>query len=411
MAHNTVNQQTFTLLHITTVPTSLGFLRGQIGYIKARGFDVHALSSPGAQLAVFGEAERVPVYAVEMLRRISPAHDLMALYRLVRHMKRIQPQIVHAHTPKGGLLGMISAWLAGVPVRVYHMHGLPYMTASGAKRQVLRWSEKVSCWMAHQVFCVSPSVRAVAVEEGLCPAEKIAILCNGSINGADANVKFNPARFDDNIRTRVREHYAIPDDALVVGFVGRIVRDKGINELAQAWIALRDEYPTLHLLIAGRFESQDPVMPEVRVLLETDPRVHLTGHVADTPPLYATMDVLTLPTYREGFPVTPLEASAMALPVVGTRVPGCVDAVLDGVTGTLVAPRDVPALAEALRCYLDDPLLRQQHGQAGRERVLRDFQPEAIWEAVYQEYMRLLGERGIAVMDPQVCAGSVPVSE
>jgi glycosyltransferase involved in cell wall biosynthesis len=410
VAHKTPKPN-LTLLHITTVPMSLGFVAGQVGYIKARGFAVHALSSPGIELVTFGERERVPVHAVEMLRRISPAQDAVALYRLVRCLKRIRPQIVHAHTPKGGLLGMMSAWLARVPVRVYHLHGLPYLTATGTKRQLLRWSEKVSCLLAHQVLCVSPSVRAVAVEEGLCPPEKVAVLRNGSINGVDANVKFNPARFDADARTRVREQYNIPADALIVGFVGRLVRDKGIHELAEAWTVLREEYPRLHLLVAGCFESQDPVMPEVQAQLESDPRVHLTGFVSDTPPLYAVMDVLTLPTYREGFPITPLEASAMALPVVSTRVPGCVDAVLDGVTGTLVPPRDAPALVDALRRYLDDPLLRRRHGQAGRERALRDFQPEAIWEAVYQEYMRLLSERGIAVAALRSWEGSVPVSE
>ena len=136
-------------------------------------------------------------------------------------------------------------------------------------------------------------------------------------------------------------------------------------------------------------------------MLRTDARVHLLGHVRDMPALYAAMDLLVLPTYREGFPYVPMEAAAMALPVVATLVPGCVDAVVDGVTGTLVPPRDPAALAAAIARYLGDPDLRRRHGQAGRERVLRDFRPGDIWEATYQEYVRLLRAKGLPVPLPR----------
>ena len=388
-------------MHITTVPISLGFFTGQIGYMNAQGFEIQAISSPGADLKKCAEREHVAVHAVEMPRRITPLRDLIAIFQLWRTLRRIRPAIVHAHTPKGGLLGTIAAWLARVPVRIYHMHGLPLITATGYKRLLLRWSEQVPCRLAHRVFCVSHSVREVAVAESLCPLLKIRVLLRGSINGVDAAHRFNPANASQSARVDTRSSHGIPADALVVGFVGRIVCDKGLVELAKAWRALRQEFPALHLLVVGPFEPQDPVPPDVEALLRDDPRIHLTGMVDNTPPLYAAMEVLALPSYREGFGLAAIEASAMKVPVVATRIPGCVDAVEDGVTGTLVPPRDATALADAIRTYLNHPELRRQHGQAGRQRVLRDFRPDAIWEALYQEYVRLLREKGLPSPPPR----------
>lgn len=391
------------LVHITTVPESLGFFKGQTGYMKAKGFEVHALTSPSDLLDAFARSEDIPVHSVEMARRITPIRDLVAITRLRRWLRQIRPHIVHAHTPKGGLLGMIAAWSARVPVRIYHIHGLPLMTARGHKRILLRWSEQLACRLAHQVLCVSHSVREVAVAEGLCPAGKIKVLLNGSINGVDANGRFNPLTRNANERAETRQKYEIPADALVVGFIGRIVRDKGIVELFEAWKILRQEQPSVHLLLAGPFEAQDPLPTDVVEQLQHDPRVHLTSWVHDTAPLYAAIDVLALPTYREGLPLTPLEAASMMVPVVATQVPGCVEAVEDGTTGMLVRPRNAEALADALRIYLNDAKLRKLHGWAGRERVLRMFRQDVIWDATYNEYMRLLQEKGQTLPLARAC--------
>jgi glycosyltransferase involved in cell wall biosynthesis len=235
------------------------------------------------------------------------------------------------------------------------------------------------------------------VAEGLCSAEKIKVLRGGSGNGVDATGRFNPSHFGEYDRQQTRAKHGIPADALVVGYVGRIVRDKGLVELATAWRNLRHEFPTLHLLIAGRFEPQDPLPRDIEDLLRGDSRIHLAGHVENISSLYAAMDLVILPSYREGFPKVPLEAAAMALPVVATRIPGCVDAVKDGATATLVPPRDAEALAEAIRMYLHDPALRRQHGQVGREWVLKNFHQEELWEAMYQEYVHLLRKKGLPV--------------
>jgi glycosyltransferase involved in cell wall biosynthesis len=381
------------LVHVSTAPQTLWFLEGQVRYLKARGIDVWALSSPGELLDQFAAHLGVPVHDLEMERRITPLRDLITTARLWRWLRQVRPDIVDAHTPKGGLLGMLGAWLARVPVRVYHMHGLPLMTATGLKRRLLRWAEKVSCLLAHRVVCVSASLREAAVAEGLCQRDKITVLHHGSIKGVAAETQFNPARLGGTVRTAARERLGIPRDAEVIGFAGRVVRDKGLVELVEAWQTLRAERSELRLLVAGAFEPQDPLPPEVEKLLRTDPHVHLTGFVWDMPPLYTAMDVVVMPTYREGFGQVAIEAAAMELPMIATEVPGCVDAVQDGVTGTLVPPHDAAALADAIRGYLLDPDLRRRHGLAGRERVLREFRPEDIWEEQYAEYRRLLRMR------------------
>ena len=363
--------------------------------MKEKGFEVYGISSPGEFLSKFADREQVPTYAVAMPRSITPLRDLVAVWQLWRRLGQIRPAIVHSHTPKGGLLGMIAAWLARTPVRVYHMRGLPFITATGLKRRLLMLTEWVSCLLAHEVLCVSHSVREVAVSERLCPAGKVKVLAGGSGNGVDAERRFNPDRVGMEIGRATRRAYGIPDHAAVAGFVGRLVRDKGLCELAGAWGLLRTEFTDLHLLIVGPFEGEDPLPSDVITILKTDDRIHLTGGVPDTVSMYAAMDLLVLPTYREGFPNVLLEAAAMGLPVVATRVPGCVDAVADEETGRLVPAADAQALAEGIRAYVKDSELRRLHGTAGRERVLKSFRQRVIWEALYQEYRSILKQSGM----------------
>ncbi len=383
------------LVHITTVPQSLRFVSGQPGYMRMRGVETSAISSPGQALAAFAEEEGCRVHAVEMPRRITPLQDCVALWRLWRFLRAIRPQIVHAHTPKGGLLGMLAARFAGVPVRIYHMHGLPLVTATGLRRTLLTSTEMVSCRLASQVLCVSRSVRAMAVELGLCASGNIRVLLQGSCNGVDARTEFNPLLTDPRLRQQVRDRYGISADATVIGFVGRLALAKGLVELAEAWDRLRCEFPALHLLFIGPEEPGDPPPAEVLRQFRQDPRVHMGGENWDTPPLYLAMDVLVLPTHREGFPVVLLEAAAMALAIVATRVTGCLDAVVDGVTGTLVEGYNGEALAAGLRPYLQDPDLRRRHGAAARARVLRDFSDRDMHAALYQEYVRCLAVEGL----------------
>lgn len=386
-----VRQQIARVVHVTTVPMSLTFLRGQVSYMQQRGLEVIAISSPGAELEQFGTEQQIKVVAVEMPRAITPLRDLKALLELRATFRRLKPDIVHAHTPKGGLLGTLGAALAGVPTRVYHMRGLPMTSQRGLQRHLLRWAERLTCALAHRVLCVSHSLRRIAVAEGLCPESKITTLAAGSGNGVDAQHRFNPAYLPATARDDVRDRYGIPHDAVVIGFIGRLVRDKGVLELLEAFDSITRELPHVHLLMVGMVEQRDALPPNVLNRIANTPCVHWRGADWDTPPIYAAMDIVALPTYREGLPNVPLEAAAMQLPTVATRIPGCTDVIVDGETGTLVPPRDTAALAAALRRYVTNAELRARHGSAARKRVVSAFAQEVIWQALLDEYLALMG--------------------
>jgi glycosyltransferase involved in cell wall biosynthesis len=376
------------LFHITTIPMSLLFLRGQVGYMKEHGFDVQIISSPGEGLMEFGEREQVRVHAVPIERRISPLADLVTIFRLALLFRRERAQIVHGHTPKGALVSMIAAFLARVPIRVYHLRGLPLEGATALRRIVLWTTEWISCVLATRVIAVSHSLRQVALAYRFCPPQKIVVLAKGSGNGVDAEHLYHP--MPDRVRAEVRRDYDIPATATVIGFVGRLVRDKGVAELSQAWRMISQSRDDAYLMIIGPVEERDRLPQELLEWLRSHDRIRFTGMQTDIARLYAAADVIALPTYREGFPNVALEAAAMGLPIVATRVTGCVDAVVHDQTGLLCAPRNPEALAASLLRYLDDPQLRQCHGDAARVRVLRDFQPKVIWTAIEQQYRSLL---------------------
>lgn len=380
------------LLHITSVPMTLGFLRGQVGYMRSHGMEVAAMSSPGELFDIFEREQGIPSYRVQIHRKITPLQDLKTLHGIRRVIRSFKPDILHAHTPKAGLLGMLAATTCGTPVRIYHVHGLLIGHRLG---KLLKVTEKLSCGRANRVLCVSHAARQVYIDEGLSPESKIKVFCNGSINGIDAAGQFNP-QGSLSLGRELRQSLGIPATAELVGFVGRVVRDKGIVELEEAWRDVRRRYPGAHLIIAGPLEEQDPLPSETLKAFERDERVHLMGLVKDPRPVYAAIDILVLPTYREGLPYTPLEAQSMEVPVVATLIPGCKEAIGDGETGTLVAPQDVPALVGALDAYLGDPALRKKHGQAGRRRMLDIFDPKAIWKATAEDYSKLLEQYGRA---------------
>ena len=381
------------LIHVTTVPHTLHFLIGQIGFMKSSGLEVETVSSVDAKLDVFLERETVTHHAVEMSRSISPLHDLRSLWELTRLLLDRRPDIVHSHTPKAGMLAMVAAWMSGVPVRIYHVHGLRFATLTGWKRKLIIACEKLACRLSTQVLCVSQSARKMAIANDLCEREKIKVLLRGSINGMDAAGRFNPESISRIETAKFREQLGVEPEGVVIGFLGRLVRDKGIEELVAAWQAIRKAEPKAHLLVVGDYEPQDPVSPVAREVLENDPRVHRIAYDPETPRLYAAMDLFCLPSYREGLPYVILEASAMQLPVVATRVTGCVDAVEEGVTGTLASAGDAESLANSLLRYVRDPMLRRAHGAAGRKHILENFNPEKMWQSILGEYESQLGSQ------------------
>jgi glycosyltransferase involved in cell wall biosynthesis len=282
-----------------------------------------------------------------------------------------------------------------VPCRLHTLRGLRSDTASGWKRRVLLLAERISCRTAHRVLCNSESLRRRAIAFGLTDAKHSLVLGYGSSNGVDA------ARFastPESLRraAELRPYLEIPADVPVIGFVGRLTRDKGIPELVQAFDLLRACRPELRLLLVGDREQGDPLPADTNARLDSDPQIICTGAVPDAAPYYQLMTLFCLPTHREGFPNCVLEAHAAGLAVVTTTATGAIDSVEDGVTGLLVRPGDPAALAAALERLLREPATASRMGAAGRERVARDFRPESIWDALLALYRDLLRERGIA---------------
>jgi len=309
-------------------------------------------------------------------------------------LAKLKPQIVNAGTPKAGLLGMVAATACRVKARVYTVHGLRLETTSGARRVLLGTTERVAAGLAHRVFCVSPSLHRAYVAGGYTSPGKVFFIGAGSANGIDVE------RFDEpevvEQAAEIREQHGISAGAPVIGFVGRLTRDKGIAELHRALAKLAERFPGCRLLLVGGFESGDPLPGRVVDALRADPAVVITGFVDDelVPAYYRLMKVLALPSFREGFPTCVLEAGASSIPVVGYGVTGVVDAIRDGVNGTLVEAGDVIALTEAIGKYLADPGLARTHGRAGRERVEALFDQNVIWSGLLGLYDELLGMGG-----------------
>lgn len=386
------------LLHVCTVPITLKlFMRGQIAYVKNRDFDVSAVSAPGPELEEVAERDNITVYGVPIARGPAPVRDVVSLLRLMWLFLKLRPTIVHSSTSKAGPIAMLAAYLAGVPIRIYTLRGIMTDRRTGFMKTVLTILERTGCYCAHRVISVSASVSKVVVSRGLCRADKIKLLGHGSSNGVDSQARFNPGTVGKERVAELRRSLKISDDSRIVGFIGRLVSGKGIADLASAWKIIRNEQEKAVLLIIGHSEEQAPVPAHIMDEFKSDPRVVMTDFVTneELPSYYKLIDVIAFPTESEGFPNVPLEAAAMEVPVVATSVTGCVDAVIDGVTGTLVRQGDTAHLADAALRYLRDSELSRIHGCAARERVLRDFQPELIWRSLYEEYILLLLEKGV----------------
>jgi glycosyltransferase involved in cell wall biosynthesis len=380
------------VLVITTIPqTMAAFFEKQLRHLAEEGFEVHAVSSPGPALDHLDVGPSVIRHGLFMERKPSPVQDLKSLSNLLRLMRDVRPHIVHAHTPKAGLLGMLASRIAGVPVRLYTVHGLPLETRSGLKRRILEWAERSSARSSTRTYAVSPSVRNSVIKWELCPAAKVSILGDGSCSGVDLD-RFQPFA-DSSRRAAVREALGIPGSAPVATFIGRLSRDKGVEVLADAWSQVSRMVPDLHLVVAGEHDETDPVSAAALEVLRSDARIHLPGNVpaADVPALYSASDFTVLPTFREGLSQVAIESGAMGLPIVSCRVCG-LDSVLDGVTGILVAPRDADALAEAMAALAGDARLRSRLGAAAKARIRGHYSDRRVNRLWIGEYRRLARE-------------------
>ena len=377
------------IVFAVTVPLTVRFLRGQLAWTSRFGFDVTLVTAPGPGLSDVALQEGVVIITIPMEREIHVIRDLISLYRILRLLHRLRPDITHVSNPKAGLIGGIAAALTGVPARVYTLRGLRLETTRGLRRRILWLAEWTACRSAHAVVAVSPSLAERAVALGVVSRSKIQVIGSGSSNGVDA-AHFRPTPARRHRALALRTHLGIPLTAPVIGFVGRQLRDKGFPELLAAFRMVQERLPGAWLLLIGRPEPAGWRPGELETLLSRVRQVAQAGHLADPADAYLAMDVLALPTHREGLPNVALEAAASALPVVATAATGAIDAVRDGETGFLVPPHDVNALAAALLTVLTDPQRARHLGGSGRRWVEEAFAQERVWEGLGELYTQLL---------------------
>lgn len=379
---------------MTTVPQTLAaFFPRQLQSLAEAGFDVHAVSSPGADLDLFDRIPGVIAHAVPMERQPHPLRDSLALIKLHSLVRRLQPHIVHAHTPKAGLLGMAAAKAAGVPIRLYTIHGLPLETRTGRWRRILEAAERASISLSTQAYTISPSLEKVVVDLQLCSPSKVTTLGDGSCAGIDVE-HFDGDADRSAQRTQLRASLGVPQEALLISFVGRLARDKGVGILADAWLEIARVLPNAHLLLAGELDGTDPVSEVAMQALRAHPRVHLPGAIAkaDVGTVYAATDIFALPSFREGLSQVALEAGAMGVPIVSTRVTGLVDAVVDGVTGLLVPAGEAGPLAAAIINLATHSDLRDGLARAAKAHVRTKFAATRVNRLWMGEYRRLVRE-------------------
>lgn len=386
------------LCRIATVPWAFHtLLREQLRCIVASGLELTLVSSPGPELTSVAADVGATAVAIPMERAPAPGPDLRSLYRLERFFAHHRFDLVHSTSPKAGLLTALAATLARIPVRLHTFTGQPWVELHGLKRQIPRNCDRLTAALSTQVYADSPSQRDFLVAEGLVAAEKISVVGPGSIAGVELN-RFSRAAWDNDAVQKTRQELGIPRDATVIIFVGRVTRDKGVVELVSAFRDLAPADPALHLVLVGPLEPErDPLPATVLDLMRCHDRIRVTGFSAEPEKFLAAADIFCLPSYREGFGTVALEAAALGLPTVVTRIVGLVDAVESDVTGLTVPPKDAVALAAALRTLAASPARRAALGEAGRQRVHRLFDAGSINRGVVAEYFRLAGGRRGAI--------------
>ena len=383
------------LIRITTVPISFKvLLKGQLRFMASNGFDVKGVSSEGEELREVRENEGIVMEAINMSRKITPFQDLKSLWEMWNFLRKEKPQIVHTHTPKAGIIGMLAARLAGVPHRLHTVAGLPLMEATGIKRKILNFVEKLTYSSATRVYPNSKGLYDFILQNNFTQSNKLKIISNGSSNGINT-IFFSPAQVSEIEKAALREKLNIQPDDFVFVFVGRIVSDKGINELIKAFSELQavenNELTGIKLLLVGGLESDlDPLNPETLAEINQNRDIISVGFQQDVRPFFAISDALAFPSYREGFPNVVMQAGAMGLPSIVSDINGCNEIIVEGENGLIIPPKNVEKLKEKMLTLARDKNLYIKLKENSRRMIKNRYEQSMVWKALLEEYEGLL---------------------
>lgn len=373
---------------VTTIPASLNFFKGQCVLLN-QYFDVSVISSQKDKLELFGQSEGVKTHYIPMRRPISLFYDLISLFQFIFLFWGGRPKIVHGNTPKASLLSMIAAKLTGVPVRIYMCHGLRYQGSSGFMRKLLMSMERLSCLCATEVLCVSEGVRKTLIADKISDPKKCKVILFGSANGIDLNL-FDPDKVDIcGLRTQM----GIPNTDFVFLFVGRIVKDKGINELVGAFNRLSKKYTNISLLLVGAEEKNlNPISEDASFIIKQNPKIFALGRKEDVKPYMLLSDTFVLPSYREGFGMVLIEAGALGKPCITTDIIGCNEIIISNENGVIIPSKDEEALYRAMENFLLNPEEVRRMTENARPLIASRYDQKMVWGALLKEYKRIIGE-------------------
>lgn len=377
------------LIRITTVPISLEkLLENQLRFLNQH-YAITAISSDRQNLERVAALQKVLVYHVEMTRKITPWKDLKAVWKLFHYFKKEKPFIVHTHTPKAGTLGMIAAKLAGVPHRLHTIAGLPLLETTGKKRKLLNLVERITYACSSKIYPNSHGLKEIILKEQFCKSEKIKVLANGSSNGIDSN-HFDPVLFSNTEKQILKTKLGIGPKDFVFVFVGRLVGDKGINELVLAFKKLSAVKATVKLVLVGHVEAElDPLAAVTLQEIKCNSKIIAVGFQKDIRPYLSISDCLVFPSYREGFPNVVLQAGAMGLPSIVTNINGCNEIITERQNGIIIPVKNSETLYKAMEKMEDNDPFRVKLEQQAREMIVSRYEQQFVWDAILAEYQLL----------------------
>lgn len=381
-----MNSKRIKLFRISTIPTSLeSLLKGQLRMLNEH-YEVVAVSSPGKEMAVLREREGVRIIEVPMERRISLVKDFISLIRMIWLFAKERPYMVHSITPKAGLISMLAGWITRVPVRMHTFTGLVFPTVTGRMQQLLIWMDRLTCACATHINPEGEGVKRDLMAYRITK-KPLQVIANGNVNGVDL------AYFDRTEAVMKQAAAYRQEEGFTFCFLGRMVRDKGINELVSVFIRLHQQYPLVRLLLVGPFEKKlDPVLPETEKAIQEHPAIRFMGFQPDVRPFLAASDALVFPSYREGFPNVVLQAGAMGLPSIVTDINGSNEIILPNENGVIIPSKDEEALYWAMENFLLHPEEVERMAKKARPLIASRYDRKVMWEALMKTYQKLIGE-------------------